>query len=195
MKITKKIWCSVAAVISLITGGAIVGQEYIQPVGEVVIEGQALGELRISPKGLEMTGNAEGCRLDPYTCPSGLVTNGVGNTHGVPDNPVSLEQVAKDWVRNLQEAERCVESVERASGKPMTQGQFDAFTSFAFNTGCQRYKRNSNRTATQIYRLSLEGNYPQACAELKRWVYGGGVKQPGLIIRRNVEYERCMALD
>lgn len=181
--------------ISLITGGAIVGQEYVQPVGQVVIEGQALGELRISPKGLEMTGNAEGCRLDPYTCPSGLVTNGVGNTHGVPDNPVSLEQVAKDWVRNLQEAERCVESVERASGKPMTQGQFDAFTSFAFNTGCQRYKRNSNRTATQIYRLSLEGNYPQACAELKRWVYGGGVKQPGLIIRRNVEYERCMALD
>ncbi|HFF4304560.1 TPA: lysozyme, partial [Vibrio cholerae O1] len=90
MKITKKIWCSVAAVISLITGGAIVGQEYVQPVGQVVIEGQALGELRISPKGLEMTGNAEGCRLDPYTCPSGLVTNGVGNTHGVPDNPVSL---------------------------------------------------------------------------------------------------------
>lgn len=196
MKITSKILCSVAAVIGLVTGGtAIYGDEFVKPVGQVVIEGQAIGELRMSPKGLEITGNAEGCRLDPYTCPSGLITNGIGNTHDVPKAPITLEQVAKDWVKNLQEAQQCVEAAERQSGKTMTQGQFDALTSFVFNTGCPRFKHNSNRTETQIYRFAKTGQFEQACKQLTRWVYGGGVKQPGLIIRRDLEYERCMALD
>lgn len=51
MKITKKIWCSVAAVISLITGGAIVGQEYVQPVGQVVIEAKPLVNYASAQKG------------------------------------------------------------------------------------------------------------------------------------------------
>ncbi|MDQ2192159.1 MULTISPECIES: lysozyme [unclassified Vibrio] len=196
MKLANKIICSVAAVIGLVTGGAaIYGDEFIKPVGQVVIEGQSLGELRISPKALEMTGNAEGCRLDPYNCPSGLVTNGIGNTHGVPPKPVSLDQVAKDWVKNLQEAERCISQVENTSGKPMTQGQFDALTSFAFNTGCERFRRNPNHSATRIYSYAIAGNYQAACAELPKWVYGGGKKLPGLINRRGLEYARCMEVD
>lgn len=196
MKITNKILCSVAAVIGLVTGGTtLYGDEFVQPVGQVVIEEQPLGELRMSPQGLEITGNAEGCRLDPYTCPSGLATNGIGNTHGVPDAPVSLEQVAKDWVKNLQGAERCVELAEQKSGKAMTQGQFDAFTSFAFNTGCTRFKHNSDKSMTQIYRFASTGEYEKACHELMRWVYGGGVKLPGLVTRRGVEYVRCMEVD
>ncbi|MGY5721251.1 lysozyme [Vibrio cincinnatiensis] len=196
MKITHKVICSVAAVIGLVTGGAaIYGDEFIKPVGEVVIEGQSLGELRISPKALEITGNAEGCRLDPYTCPSGLITNGIGNTHGVPAKNVSLEQVAKDWVKNLQDAERCISRAEAISGKTMSQGQFDAFVSFSFNTGCPRFMRNPDGTATQIYSAIQKGDFVKACHELPRWVYGGGVKQPGLIIRRGLEYERCMEVD
>ena len=81
MKMAKRVICSVAAVIGLVTGGAaLYGEQLTQPVGEVVIQQQNLGELRISPKGLGITGNAEGCQLNPYTCPAGLVTNGIGNT-------------------------------------------------------------------------------------------------------------------
>lgn len=196
MKITHKVICSVAAVIGLVTGGAaIYGDEFIKPVGEVVIEGQSLGELRISPKALEITGNTEGCRLDPYTCPSGLVTNGIGNTHGVPAKNISLEQVAKDWVKNLQDAERCISRTEAISGKTMSQGQFDAFVSFSFNTGCPRFMRNPDGTATQIYSAIRQGNFVKACHELPRWVYGGGKKLPGLVNRRNLEYERCIEVD
>lgn len=195
MKITSKIVCSVAAVIGLVTGGSALYGEDVQPVGPVVIEGLAMGELRMSPKGLAITGNAEGCRRDPYTCPSGLLTNGIGNTHGVPNAAISLEQAAKDWVNNLQVAQQCVEAAERKAGKFLTQGQFDALTSFVFNTGCPRFQRNRDRTETTIYRLTRTGQFEQACKQLTRWVYGGGVKQPGLIIRRDLEYDRCMERD
>ncbi|MDE1328500.1 lysozyme [Vibrio aestuarianus] len=193
MKTVNKIICSVAAVIGLVTGGtAIYSDELIKPVGQVAIEGQSLGELRISPKALEITGNTEGCRLDPYNCPSGLVTNGIGNAHDVPPKPVSIEQVAKDWVKNLQEAERCVSKAESISGKAMSQGQFDAFVSFSFNTGCSRFMRNQNGTLTRIYSYAIAGDYHAACDELPRWVYGGGKKLPGLVNRRGLEHARCM---
>ncbi|GIB54290.1 lysozyme [Vibrio cholerae] len=195
MKITKKIWCSVAAVISLITGGAIVGQEYVQPVGQVVIEGQALGELRISQKGLEIIGNAEGCRQDPYKCPAGLRTNGIGNTHGVPNHVVTLEQIAKDWVKNIKEAEQCVTDAERLSGRRLNQGQFDGFTSFVFNFGCTKFRKNEDGTDTRIYRAIKQGRFIQGCGHIQEWVKSDGIVLPGLVTRRGLEYARCMEVD
>ena len=193
MKLSKKIICSVLGAIALITGGVAV--EYHQPVGQVTIEQAELGELRVSPAALELIGNAEGCRQDPYRCPAGLATNGIGNTHDVPNAAVSLEQVAKDWVRNIQSAQQCVTDAERLSRKEMTQGQFDAFTSFVFNTGCTKFRRNANGTLTQIYRHIMQGEYPKACKQLKRWVYSGGKKYNGLITRRGLEYARCIQVD
>lgn len=196
MKLTKKVLCSVVAVIGLVTGGATVYEpEQTQPVGQVVIENQSLGELRISPKGLAITGNAEGCQLNPYACPAGLVTNGIGNTHNVPNQVVTLEQVAKDWVKNLQNAELCITHAELGANKTMTQGQFDAFTSFSFNTGCTRFMRNPNGSATRVFTYIKQAHYEQACAELLEWVYGGGKKLPGLVNRRGREYARCMEVD
>lgn len=193
MKLSKKIICSVLGAIALITGGVAV--EYHQPVGQVTIDQAELGELRVSPAALELIGNAEGCRQDPYRCPAGLATNGIGNTHDVPNAAVSLEQVAKDWVRNIQSAQQCVTDAERLSGKVMTQGQFDAFTSFVFNTGCTKFRRNANGTLTQIYQHIMQGEYTKACGQLKRWVYSGGKKYNGLITRRGLEYARCIQVD
>lgn len=195
MKLSKKLVCSVAAVIALITGGASLDTKLVESIGKVAIAGKALGELRISVEGLQIVGNMEGCRLDPYRCPSGLVTNGIGNTHGVPAEAIDLAQVAKDWVNNLQDAERCITRIEKHTGKRLTQGQFDAFTSFAFNTGCTRFMRNPNGTKTQIYTKLLAGSYREACEQLPRWVYGGGKKLSGLVKRREAEYDRCLELN
>ncbi len=193
MKAVNKVLCSVVAVIGLVTGSAAVYEpEQTQPIGQVVVDNQDLGELRISQKGLAIIGDAEGCQQSPYTCPAGLATNGIGNTHGVPDQVVTLEQVAKDWVKNLQSAERCITRAEQRTGRTMTQGQFDAFTSFSFNTGCARFMRNPDSSATRIFTYIKKGNFEQACAELPKWVYGGGQKLPGLVNRRGREYARCM---
>ncbi|SHO57892.1 lysozyme [Vibrio quintilis] len=184
--------CSVAAVIAIVTGGASIHST--ESVGKVQIEAFS-GELRISPAGLAIIGNAEGCRTHPYHCPAGLLTNGIGNTHDVPKTDVSLERIATDWVKNIHAAELCISSAESVSGVRMTPGQFDAFTSFAFNTGCPRFMRNHNGSATGIYSNIMAGNYPAACNELKRWVYAGGKKLPGLIDRRGREYARCTEVD
>ncbi|MFA0607268.1 lysozyme [Vibrio amylolyticus] len=194
MKLTKRVICSVAAVIGLVTGGMTLNSSEL-PVGNVSISGTEVGELRISPKGLAIVGDMEGCRLSPYTCPSGLTTNGIGNTHDVPDLIVTMEQVAIDWVENLQGAEQCITKVETRSGTSMTQGQFDALVSFAFNTGCTRFKLNRSGTQTQIYRYTLAGEFESACNQLPRWVYGAGKRLEGLEKRRRAEHARCMEVD
>lgn len=194
MKLTKKILCSVAAIISLVTGGVAV-ESSTAPVGEVVIAGEHQGELRISAEGLAIIGNAEGCRREPYNCPGGVKTNGIGNTHGVLNTIVSLDQIAKDWVKNIQEAERCVTAAESVSGNTMTIGQFDAFTSFVFNFGCTKFRKNKDGSDTRIYGAIKQGNYTKACNHIPEWNKNQGVVMKGLVTRRGIERERCLQID
>lgn len=188
----KKLLCSVTAIAALITGGvSVTDPAYTSSIGAVEIDGQLIADVQISPRALDLIGNAEGCRRDPYRCPSGLITNGIGNTHGVIQSPASDEQIAKDWIKNIQTSERCLYDTK---GKPeLSQGQIDAFTSFIFNTGCTRFRYNRDKTETRIGHLIRTGHYDLACHQLNRWVYGGGVKLPGLISRREKETEICLS--
>lgn len=55
-------------------------------------------QVRTNNAGLELIGNAESCRSDPYVCPAGILTDGIGNTHGVVDDTRKTdEQIAADW--------------------------------------------------------------------------------------------------
>ena len=173
MRHIKKIVCSVSAAITLI-------------VTDVVPN-----NVIVSPAGLEQIGNAEECRLNPYVCPAGRITNGIGNIHGVSNKTITIKQVAKDWARNIESAQNCLTS--SADVSLMSQGQIDAFTSFIFNTGCTRFKRNSDGSETRIYNYIHHGDYHKACNELKFWVYGAGKKLPGLVKRRQKETELCFA--
>ncbi|PTC02001.1 lysozyme [Vibrio mediterranei] len=173
MKHTKTIVCSVGAAIALLLTGIV--------PNEVVV----------SKKGLELIGNAEQCRLTPYTCPAGHITNGIGNTHEVSNETITLKKATKDWAKNIEDAQRCLQ--QALPNTRVTQGQYDAFTSFIFNTGCTRFKHNRNGTKTQIYQYVLKGKYIAACHQLNRWIYGGGVKLKGLIIRRQKETELCLS--
>jgi lysozyme len=75
----------------------------------------------------------------------------------------------------------------------MSQGQIDAFTSFIFNTGCTRFRKNPDGSETRIFKHIRQGNYKNACNELRFWVYGAGKKLPGLVKRRQKEMELCFA--
>lgn len=188
----KKVLCSVGAIVALITGGVTVNDaEYTRAIGQVQIAGESVGELRISTRALDIIGNAEGCRRDPYRCPAGLMTNGIGNTHGVINGNVSDEQIAKDWIKNIQEAERCL--FEWKDDTAFTQGHIDALTSFVFNTGCSRFRYNANGTETQIGKFVRLGHYELACHQLNRWVKSGGVILPGLVTRRQEETDVCLS--
>lgn len=216
MQHTKKIVCSVMAVIGVIVGGAVKDDSKLsasveptaqydavskdvrpiddwERIGLVEIGGVEVGELIVSPKALEVIGNAEGCRRSPYTCPAGLKTDGIGNTHGVTDGIKSDEQIAIDWTRNIIAAQNCLASSGDVAS--MSQGQVDAFTSFIFNTGCTRFKHNRDGGETRIYHKIKQGWFTDACNELKYWRKGGGKILPGLVKRRELEANLCLGLE
>ncbi|MCL9783648.1 lysozyme [Vibrio sp. S4M6] len=172
MKHVKKIVCSVSAVIALLVTGTVPNN------------------IKVSPQGLELIGNAEQCRLTPYKCPAGLITNGIGNTHQVSPKPITLEKVAQDWSSNIESAQNCLAATTNIAA--LSQGQIDAFTSFIFNVGCTRYQHNSNGSETRIYKKLKAGKYDSACRELRFWVYGDGKRLKGLVIRRKKEMKLCL---
>lgn len=141
-------------------------------------------EIRTSEKGLEIIGNAESCRRDPYNCPAGILTDGIGNTHGVvAGKRKSDDEIARDWVKNIASAEQCVNKY--ANGSKLTQGQFDAAVSITFNAGC------GNMQKSTMFKLFRQGYAMQACGEFSKWIYGGGKVLPGLVNRRAVEADSC----
>ena len=184
----RPILCSITAVIALLGDGG-VGNSTL-PIGNVVIAGESQGKLKLTYKGLKLIGDYEGCRLDTYRCPAGYKTNGIVNIHNITTDIIDNKQVAIDWVSNIQQAELCLNNV--LGNNDITQGQYDALTSFIFNTGCTRFLVNKDLTATRISTYVRSGKLPQACMQLSRWVYGGGKKLRGLVKRRMSEYSRCI---
>lgn len=143
------------------------------------------GVVRTSEPGLELIGDAESCQRDPYVCPAGVLSDGIGNTHGVkPGVKKSDAQIAADWQRNILQAESCVNKY--ANGKTLNQGQFDAVTSITFNAGCSQMQKST------MFRMFRDGKFTEACNQFPRWVYGGGKKLPGLVIRREKEKAMCL---
>ena len=65
--------------------------------------------LRTNKEGLEIIGNAESCQREPYYCPAGVLTDGVGNTHYVVAGTKNFDQqIASDWIKKIKEGEWCV---------------------------------------------------------------------------------------
>jgi lysozyme len=106
--------CSVAVIISIVLGH---------------------GHVRTNERGLELIGNAEFCRRDPYVCPAGVSTDGMGNTHGVRRGTIkSDQQIAAEWETNLLDAEACVNRY--GNGRNLSDDTFSAAVSVTFRSGC-----------------------------------------------------------
>ena len=73
----------------------------------------------------------------------------------------------------------------RYSG-PISQGELDAYVSFAYNVGLGAFERST------LLKKLKGGDRVGACNELKKWVYAGGRKLPGLVARRNAEAKMCL---
>jgi lysozyme len=145
------------------------------------------GEVRTSQNGLELIGNAESCRRAPYMCPANVLTDGIGNTHGVKRGVVKTDQqIAADWEKNILEAEKCVNRY--ANGAKLKQSAFDAAVSVTFNMGCSAMQKST------MFWMFRQGRVTDGCNQLPRWVYSGKTVLPGLVTRRAAEKSLCLTM-
>ena len=146
--------------------------------------------MKTSDKGLELIKTFEGFRAKPYLCPAGIPTIGYGATYypdgrrvTMQDRPVT-EADATAMLRSMLASYEA--GVTRYVQVPLTQGQYDALVSFAYNLGLAALK-----SSTLLRLLNLR-DYAGAAAQFARWNRAGGKVLPGLTRRR--EAERVMFL-
>lgn len=148
----------------------------------------AVAALSLSAAGLVGIANFEGFSEKAYIPVAGDVpTIGFGSTEGVKMGdtitvPKAIERLHRDTEKAESAIGRCVKV-------PLSQGEFDAFTSFAFNVGAEAFC-----SSTLVKKLN-SGDYAGACQELKRWGYVDGRRVQGLVNRREAEYRLCMGLE
>lgn len=141
--------------------------------------------LSLTAAGLVALANFEGFRSEAYVpVPGDIPTIGFGSTGGVEiGDRISVPQALERLMRDVGDAES---AIGRCVKVPLSQGEYDAYTSFAFNVG-----GNAFCASTLVKKLNV-GDYPGACLELKRWVYVDGKVVQGLVKRRNIEFQMCM---
>jgi len=141
--------------------------------------------LRTNQRGLELIGNAESCRTQPYMCPANVLTVGIGSTTNVkPGKTYTHEEIAAMWASDMKAAEKCVNLY--ANGRMMNDNQFSAVSSLTFNIGC------GNLQTSTLARYANRQQWGEMCGQLNRWVYANGKKLNGLVKRRADEHKLCM---
>lgn len=130
----------------------------------------------------------EGLRTKAYYDAAGVLTIGYGHTgHDVRPGDVISEYWAEHLLKaDLYDTEKAVDSL----GVAVTQGQFDALVSFAFNLGFYKLK-----TSTLLKIIREGGSRTAIRREFKKWVFAGGKRLKGLEQRRAWEADRFFAYD
>lgn len=137
---------------------------------------------KTSQAGIILIKEFESFRSEPYQDSVGVWTNGWGHTGGVTKDtpPVTEEEAESNLKGDLFEAEEAVVVFVKV---PLTDNQFDALVSFTFNLGSGSLQLSTLRKKLNV------GDYQGASDEFGKWVYAGGRKLNGLILRRAKERE------
>lgn len=140
----------------------------------------------ISEAGLELIKKYEGFRSKPYLCPANVPTIGYGTTiypNGekvkLSDPPIDEEKATLFLKENLKTYEKAVDSFTRHD---ISQNQFDALVSFAYNLGVAALKQS-----TLLKKVNTDPNDKSIAVEFDKWSFAAGKKLPGLLKRREEE--------
>lgn len=138
------------------------------------------GHRKISAAGKAIIKEHEQLRLVAYLpTKRDVPTIGWGHTKGVKLGMTCTVEQAEKWLESdLFDAEVCI---NRNVLVPLTQNQFDALVSFAFNVGLSAF-----RTST-LRKLLNAGDYAGAAAQFPKWKYQKGKELGGLVRRRAAE--------
>ena len=136
--------------------------------------------MNISTTGLKLIKDFEGLRTTAYICPAGVLTIGYGSTgsHVTPGKTITEKEADVLLLEDLVRFENAVNNLVKV---PVTQSQFDALVSFAFNCGIGALQEST------LLRLLNQNDYTGAAAQFDRWVKGPNGPLPGLVRRRDAE--------
>lgn len=141
--------------------------------------------MSLSATGLIAIATYEGFSSTVYIPIKGDVPT-VGFGHADPrlnvGDMITTQQALTYLKDDVHEAE---EAVRRCVKAPLTQGEFDAFVSLAYNIGGNAF------CASTLVKKANAKDYDEACRELTRWVYFRGRPLKGLEMRRLAELKMC----
>ncbi|WP_049300014.1 lysozyme [Serratia marcescens] len=146
--------------------------------------------MNISKSGIELIKRFEGLRLKAYQDSVGVWTIGYGWTQPVDGKKVGpgmqIDQATADRLLKcgVVQYEQGVNQLVKVR---ITQGQFDALVSFAYNLGLR-----SLSASTLLQKLNA-GDKQGAADQFERWVNAGGKRLDGLVARRVAEREMFLS--
>lgn len=124
--------------------------------------------------------------LEPYICPAGVPTIGYGTTR-YPDgrrvtmeDPPITEECAEELLQH--ELRESAKAVDRLITVKLPRWARAALIDFTYNLGAGALKASTMRSR-------INRGDPRAWEELRKWVFGGGRRLPGLVVRRAREQQ------
>lgn len=157
--------------------------------------------MKMSENGLKFLKDHEGQILHVYKDSAGYPTIGIGHllsgiekVKGVVNiagkqviiaNGITEQQALDLLAQDVQPAE---DAVNAAVKVPLTQNQFDALVSFAFNVGCGGF-----RSSTALKMIN-EGRMDEVGPWLAKWNKAAGKTDEGLVSRRKAEIDLFYSL-
>lgn len=139
--------------------------------------------MKTSANGINMICGFEGLELKAYDDGVGVWTIGYGTTiiNGIKvkkGDTCTIEQAKSYMAQDLKKFESAVDTSVKVT---ITQNQFDALVSLAYNIGTGAFK-----SSTLLKKLNAK-DYKGAVAQFDRWNRAGGKVMQGLINRRAKE--------
>lgn len=132
----------------------------------------------------------EGCKLVAYKCPAGIWTIGVGHT-----GPDVHEGDEITYAQSRELLRKDIEAVVKALAPfvnvHVTEGQYVALVSLAFNVGASYVVHNCPR----LMRALNAGDVEQAAYQFLDITKAGGKELPGLVRRRKSEAKLFLGED
>lgn len=126
--------------------------------------------MKLSSEGAAFIKREEGCRLDAYQDKARVWTIGYGDTWEVkPGMRITMEEADARFVRRIEHFEQ---GVLAAAKRPMTQRQFDALVSLAYNIGVAGL-----RTSTLMEHFN-KNDLEATGREFGKWIFIRGKLKP-----------------
>ena len=125
----------------------------------------------------------EGYSNTAYHDSVGVATVGFGQADGVKMGDKT------DPVRALIKLQSSIDSHAKGMTEcihvPISQGEYDAYLDFSYNVGVSAFCHST------LNKKLNSGDYDGACKGLLAWNQAGGKVLPGLVKRRQEEFEQC----